>query len=79
MKTIALEPFHQLSMAVLLNIQGKCAGLRAKSARFSGHLPTHGRQKRLSRLPLRLSMTDVWKAPQSFFHPVQKCETGILQ
>jgi hypothetical protein len=39
MKTIALEPFHQLSMAVLLNIQGKCAGLRAKSAHFSGHLP----------------------------------------
>ena len=27
-------------MAVLLTIQGKCAGLRAKSAHISSHLPT---------------------------------------
>jgi hypothetical protein len=28
-----------MSVAVLLNIQGKCAGLRAKSGEVSGHLP----------------------------------------
>ncbi len=31
---------------VLLMIQGKCAGFRAKNVQVSGHLPTDGEIKR---------------------------------
>ncbi len=40
---------------------------------------THGRQKRLSRLQLRLPMTDVWKPQQSFSYQDKKVKIGILQ
>jgi len=34
-----VKRFSMPSMAVLLTIQGKCAGLRAKTVNVSGHLP----------------------------------------
>jgi hypothetical protein len=34
-----LEQILSLSPAVLLKIEGKCAGFRAKSVHISGHLP----------------------------------------
>lgn len=44
-KTLCINPLsmrllHLPSIVVLLNIQGICAGFRAKTVAISGHLPT---------------------------------------